>query len=226
MCCKGREAVSEDGIPLKVASVVNDVEESMPTWLLHNCFETVDWSMFEDSAASFDEYVTTVTHFISKGVVHYVPKRTIRVFPNQKGWMNWEIHSLLKSRTAAFKSGDPDLHKKSRYDLWKAIRNAKRQYQFKIESQTSRQLWQGLNAVTGCKTKSGCIVNNSASLPDELSRKERENLVEWCHDNNLSLNISKTKELVIDSGKGVVYMHLSTSMVLRLRASSFWSEHQ
>eukprot|EP00061_Rhincodon_typus_P005617 g25351.t1 len=27
--------------------------------------------------------------------------------------MNWEIHSLLKSRSEVFKSGDPDLYRKS-----------------------------------------------------------------------------------------------------------------
>ncbi|XP_051866219.1 uncharacterized protein LOC127567392 [Pristis pectinata] len=72
--------------------------------LLCDCFESVDWSMFKDSAASLDEYISTITEFISKYIEDCVPKRTIRVFPNRKPWMNWKIHTLPKSRTAAFKS--------------------------------------------------------------------------------------------------------------------------
>ncbi|XP_051899168.1 uncharacterized protein LOC127585608 [Pristis pectinata] len=79
--------------------------------------------MFKDSAASLDEYATTLTDFISKCVEDCVPKRTIRVFPNKKPWMNREIHSRLKDRTAARKSGDPDLYKKSRYEKSGCIAN-------------------------------------------------------------------------------------------------------
>eukprot|EP00061_Rhincodon_typus_P017233 g45834.t1 len=45
--------------------------------------------------------------------------------------MNWEIHSLLKIRRAAFMSDDSD--RKSRYDLRKDITNIKRQYWTKLE---------------------------------------------------------------------------------------------
>lgn len=41
----------------------------------------------------------------------------------------------------------------------------------------------------------GVILNNGEN------RKVMENLVKWCQDNNLSLNFSKMKELVIDFRK-------------------------
>ncbi|XP_060703504.1 uncharacterized protein LOC132830055 [Hemiscyllium ocellatum] len=139
--------------------------------LLQDCFESVDWSIFKNSATSLNEYATTVTDFISKCVEDCVPKKLIRVFPNQKPWMNSEIHSLLKSRSEAFKSGDPDLYKKSRYDLRKAIRDAKRQYQTKLESQTNHMnisnLWQGLHDLIGYKAKSNRIASSNTSLSNE-----------------------------------------------------------
>eukprot|EP00061_Rhincodon_typus_P010307 g34502.t1 len=92
--------------------------------------------MFACSVENPDEYATTVTDFISKCVEDCVPKKSMRVFPNHKPWMNQEIHSLLKIRRAAFKSGDLDQYRKSRYDLRKAIREAKRQYWTKLEAQT------------------------------------------------------------------------------------------
>ncbi|XP_072358730.1 uncharacterized protein [Scyliorhinus torazame] len=138
--------------------------------LLRDCLETVDWSIFNNSATNLNEYATTVTDFISKCVDDCVPKKAVRAFPNRKPWLNHEIDSLLKDRSEAFKTDDPDLRKKSRYDLRKAIRDAKREYQTKLESQTdSQQLWQGLNNITGYKPKPNSISGSSAPLPDELN---------------------------------------------------------
>eukprot|EP00061_Rhincodon_typus_P016067 g44086.t1 len=75
-----------------------------------------------------DEYAITLTDFISKCVEDCVPKKSIRVFSNRKPWMNREIHSLLKTRHAAFKSDNPAPYRKFSYDLHKAIRNAKRRH--------------------------------------------------------------------------------------------------
>eukprot|EP00061_Rhincodon_typus_P013533 g39962.t1 len=87
--------------------------------------------------------------------------------------MNQEVHSLLKTRRAAFKSGDPDLHRKSRYDLRKAIMEAKKQYRTELEAQTyqtdSCRLWQGLNDITGYKTKQSKTADKDTSFPDALN---------------------------------------------------------
>eukprot|EP00061_Rhincodon_typus_P012713 g38615.t1 len=49
--------------------------------------------------------------------------------PRQQKNISREIHSLLKTRRETFKLEDPALYIKSRFDLRKAIRDAKRQYQ-------------------------------------------------------------------------------------------------
>ena len=77
---------------------------------------------------------------------------------------------LLKSRSEAFKSGDTDLCKKARYDLRRSIKDAKRQYQTKLESQSShtdpRRLWQDLQDY---KMKACKIAGSNTPLPDELN---------------------------------------------------------
>ncbi|XP_072329131.1 uncharacterized protein [Scyliorhinus torazame] len=99
-----------------------------------------------------------------------MPKKAVRTFPNRKPCLNREIDSLLKDRSEAFKTDDPDLYKKSRFNLRKAKRDAKREYQTKLESQTgSRRLWQGLNNITGYKAKLSSISGSSALLPNELN---------------------------------------------------------
>eukprot|EP00061_Rhincodon_typus_P014746 g41995.t1 len=81
------------------------------------CLELVDWTIYKNSEKNLDEYATMVTDFISKCMEGCMPTKSICMFPNWKPWMNWEIHCLLKTRHAAFKSDNPDLYRKSKYDL-------------------------------------------------------------------------------------------------------------
>ena len=87
--------------------------------------------------------------------------------------MNRDIHCLLKSRSEAFKSGNTDQYKKARYDLRRSIKDAKRQYRTKLESQASHtdpsRLWQDLQDITGFKMKAYKIAGSNAPLPDELN---------------------------------------------------------
>eukprot|EP00061_Rhincodon_typus_P013129 g39310.t1 len=72
--------------------------------------------------------------------------------------MNQKIHSLLKTRCVAFKSGDLGQHRKSRYDLRKAIREAKRHPDTPIRSVTAsevRLVFLGVNSRKVMDTDSG-----------------------------------------------------------------------
>eukprot|EP00061_Rhincodon_typus_P004424 g22531.t1 len=73
---------------------------------LQDCLDLVDWTVFKCSVENLDEYATTVTDFVRKCVEDCVPKKSVQVFPNRKCSMNKEIHSLLKTRSAAFKSAE------------------------------------------------------------------------------------------------------------------------
>ena len=46
-------------------------------------------------------------------------------------------------------------------------------------------------------TMSGLILNND----ETLYRQEVDQLVSWCDNNNLLLNVTKTKEIIVDLGK-------------------------
>lgn len=98
--------------------------------LLHDCFESVDWFLFDDSTANLHWYDTGVTGFICKCAEDSIPAKSIRVLPNQET-MNREIHSILKFKPEGFMLSDPNLHRKSRYNLHCTIRDAKRQFKIK-----------------------------------------------------------------------------------------------
>ncbi len=232
--------------------------------ILQDCFDHVDWDMFR--AASEDDieaYSDTVTCFIRKCIDDVVPTKTIRIYPNQKPWINSDVRSALSARTSAFKSRNTNDRKQASYDLRRTIKAAKRTYKNKVEehfnNNNPRSMWQGINNITGFKGSKPATVNIAASLPDELNtfyaRFEADNtahtesaaaaaaeevspltlsvadvtrsfkrvnirkavgpdgipgrvlkacafqvstLTKWCQENHLSLNIDKTKELVVD----------------------------
>ncbi len=142
--------------------------------ILQDCFDHVDWDMFR--AASDDDieaYSDTVTCFIRKCIEDVVPTKTIRIYPNQKPWINSDVRSALSVRTSAFKSGNIDNQKQASYDLRRSIKAAKRQYKNKVEehfnNNNPRSMWQGINNITGFKGNKPATVNIATSLPDELN---------------------------------------------------------
>ncbi len=77
--------------------------------ILQDCFDHVDWDMFR--AASDDNieaYSDTVTCFIRKCIEDVVMTKTIRIYPNQKPWINSDVRAALSAQTSAFKSGNPE----------------------------------------------------------------------------------------------------------------------
>ncbi len=77
-------------------------------------------------AASDDDieaYSDTVTCFIRKCIEDVVPTKTIRIYPNQKPWINSDVLSALSARTSAFKSGNTDDRKQASYDLRRSIKS-------------------------------------------------------------------------------------------------------
>ncbi|KAI4899557.1 hypothetical protein NFI96_017648 [Prochilodus magdalenae] len=137
--------------------------------MLQDCFDHVDWEMFREALMS----TQTLTGFIRKCIEDVVPTKPVRVYPNQKPWLNCEVRAALNARTAAFKSGHTEEYKKASYALRTTIRAAKREYRAKVESQfnttNTRSLRQGLNTVTDFRRETPSVDNISAALPDELN---------------------------------------------------------
>ncbi len=122
---------------------------------------------------NIEAYSDMVTCFIRKCIDDVVPTKTIRIYSNQKPWINSDVRSALSARTSAFKSGNTDDRKQASYDLRRSIKAAKRTYTNKVEehfnNNNPRSMWQGINNITGFKGNKPATVNIAASLPDELN---------------------------------------------------------
>ncbi len=141
--------------------------------ILQDCFDHMDWDMFRAASVDDIEAYSDLTCFIRKCIDDVVPTKTIRIYPNQKPWINSDVRSALSARTSAFKSGNTDDRKQASYDLRRSIKAAKRQYKNKVEEHCNnnnpRSMWQGINNITGFKGNKPATVNIAASLPDELN---------------------------------------------------------
>ncbi|KAG5840950.1 hypothetical protein ANANG_G00194350 [Anguilla anguilla] len=120
-----------------------------------------------------DEYTDSVSAYISKCIDDVIPKVNVRTFPNQKPWVNGNVHAKLRAWSSAHSSGNLEALRKSRYDLRKAIRDAKRAYRDKLESNyhssDPRRMWCGLRSITDYKGRNSSDAQPAASLPDELN---------------------------------------------------------
>ena len=138
---------------------------------LQACFDHVDWEMFHHASGNdVNEFSDTVTCFISKCIEDIVPTKTVRIFPNQKPWINGEVRTALHARNAAFRTGNVG---NTRAVLQSTIRRAKRDYGAKLEDQfengDARSMWQSLRTITDFRGKTGGGESPSTSLPGELN---------------------------------------------------------
>ena len=66
---------------------------------LRGCFECTDWGMFKDSCESYDEYVDTISSYISFCEQSCIPTKNIKIYPNNKPWFKKEIRGKLEEKT-------------------------------------------------------------------------------------------------------------------------------
>jgi len=101
----------------------------------------------------------------------------VRSFPNQKPWVDGSIHAALNARTAAYNSGLVSGHmeeyKAPSYRLRRAVKEAKKRYRDRVETQMeqheTRRLWQGLWTITHYRGRSPSTVSADTYLADDNS---------------------------------------------------------
>lgn len=151
-------------------------EEASST--LQDCFECTDWDVFKEASTyngyiNLEEYASSVTGFISKCVDDVVPTRTITVRPNQRPWLNANVHALLKACDEAFRAGDKVALRAARINLTCGIREAKRSYASRIKQHFNnndpQSMWKGIQCITDYRHKNHLASMNLTSLPDILN---------------------------------------------------------
>ncbi|KAJ8372795.1 hypothetical protein AAFF_G00276900 [Aldrovandia affinis] len=128
--------------------------------------------MFKTNNNNLDDYADAVTSYISFCEETCIPTRAVYKFNNCKLWSSAELGKLRTNKEEAYRSGDRDAYKTSKYALNKAVKTAKRRYKVKLEQRFSTNdcsfIWRGLQTITNYKPKP---VNATADplLPNQIN---------------------------------------------------------
>ncbi|CAG5850050.1 unnamed protein product [Menidia menidia] len=120
-----------------------------------------------------DEYTETVTSYISFCEDCCIPSRTRVSYNNVKPWFSPKLRQLRLQKEEAFRSGDRDRYKESKYRFSKAVRDAKRLYAENLKQQLSANdsasVWKGLRQITNYKKPNPPHSVNDLRLANELN---------------------------------------------------------
>ncbi|KAK3559559.1 hypothetical protein QTP86_013724, partial [Hemibagrus guttatus] len=146
----------------------------------------------------------TVQAYIAFCTDTVLTTKTIKVFPNQKPWLDWKECSLLKARNITYRSGDRLAYSNARRELKKAITEDKQRYQQQIEvhfvNNNPRSMWRGIKAITDYKSSTP-LTSHDTTLPDAL------NEFFACFDNQTSQVDTQTTPLPRDEPVIVLESH-------------------
>ena len=142
--------------------------------ILQDCLDTTDWSVFTNNEQCVTPITDTVFSYINWCVDVIVPKKKIKIFPNNKPWVTKQVKGLLNQKKFAFKDKDKKKRKDVQKELTKELKNGRREYKNKIEDkfQTNnlRDIFEGINQMSGRKKgKSGQPVSTSVDYANELN---------------------------------------------------------
>ncbi|XP_071358873.1 uncharacterized protein [Trachinotus anak] len=153
---------------------------------LRACLDCTNWEVF-----SLDEFTEAVTSYISFCEDCCIPSRTRVSYNNDKPWFTAKLSQLRRQKEEAFRSGDRDRFKESKYRFSKAVREAKRLYSEKLQLQfsanDSASVWKGLRQITNYKPKpphstndfrlaNGCRFERQWDRPDTNPRESSHHL--------------------------------------------------
>ncbi len=159
------------------------VEREVTRWSSHSeailqaALDDVDWDMFRASSSDTSEFMDVALSFVNTLTEQATETVTIRIFSNQKLWVDRTIRDVVNHRTAAYNagilSGNMSEYKALCYALRRAVRATKRLYRERIESHfqlnDSRRMWQGLKTICSSGNNSSVEVRADLLLAEELN---------------------------------------------------------
>ena len=146
-----------------------DAEEA-----LNGCFHSTDWPVFFESSETLDEAVDVMSSYVNFCVDTVLDKKDIKVYGNDKPWLNGETKKVINEKMSTFKTESKEERKVTQKKLDKVIKQAKNRFADKIEENFKdnkpRKMWQGIQTITGCKPKKKQpAVTDEAKLAEELN---------------------------------------------------------
>ena len=143
---------------------------------LIGCMEITAWSVFTEQETDINTIVDTVSSYVSWCVECIIPVKEVKVFANNKPWVNKDVKSVLKEKKKCFKDNNRDkiLMKNVQNKLDASIKKGKKQYKEKIEQKFEandmKKVWEGMNLMGGrSAVNRSSVFCNSKKYANELN---------------------------------------------------------
>ena len=157
-----------------VKSIQSWTEDSIEE--LRGCFEATEWDLFLSDQVSCNNpelMIDTVTSYITFCVDNVIETKDVRIYPNNKPWVNKEIKHILHQKKLAFLEGDQQKVRDLEKEISRMIKEGKKDYKDKVEKElwngNARDAWRGLNAMMGRKQKAAPQCDDPVKLSNDLN---------------------------------------------------------
>lgn len=124
---------------------------------LQACLECTDWTSLIDSGADVNVNTDIFNSYFNFCLDMLIPTIDMKIYPNNKPWINRELISMLNEKRRIRQSGNSDQKKELQKRIDKKITDAKKEYKEKIEglfrTNKSKDAWKGLKTLCGYNKK-------------------------------------------------------------------------
>ena len=140
---------------------------------LKGCLEDTNWDIFINNCPNIDDLTLTVNSYILFCEENIIPKKTVKVYNNNKPWMNKHIKDAIKQKKKTYRAS-PSEFQNAKLSLKNVISEGKKRYKENIENlfkeNNSKACWAGLKKVAGCAPKRATLcVENENNIANELN---------------------------------------------------------
>lgn len=186
---------------------------------LRGCFECTEWDLFfnDDDCCSNHELLNdTITCYVNFCVNSVVQTKNIRVYPNNKPWINKDLKHYLNMKKIAFLQNDQQKVKELNKAVKRKIKDAQNEYKENVEEKLKtgnvRDAWKGLNTMMGRQKKRvqkhedpHCLANN---LNIFYSRFDNDfNDDDLSVSNELMMTMTQSQPMIIQEREVVTVLH-------------------
>lgn len=120
---------------------------------LQGFFDCTDWGMFEESCKDLDKLTDVVCSYTAFCRDMLIPSKSVKIYPNNKPWVNKSVKSYIKKKRQAFQQGgSSDLQtatKELKVEILKAKQSYKTTLENKMASNNLSSAWSSMKMITG-----------------------------------------------------------------------------
>lgn len=128
------------------------------TLALQGCLDCTLWEEFVHSSQDIDELTEVVSSWVAYCEETVIPKKVVKIYPNNKPWVSKQLKDLLKKKKSAFKEKNSQELYIVQKEIKREIKRAKWDYKLKVEHKLSQNLlgsaWDSVKSMVGLNDKS------------------------------------------------------------------------